>query len=337
MSSISTRISEATISRRQFTLGATLAGAGLVLPLRQAQVFAAHHDFSGLDLPTLDVTVTASGYEGIPETLEAGRYLVTVNSGEDVGEFGGGASFIQPAGMTGDEFVAMLGEMGPPSEGQAAATPMDAGAAEASPPAEEMRPPPFLYESIMAGGVFAGAGESAQIVIDLTPGSWVAWGDDPEAPQAPVVFEVTGEMPAELVEPGSAATLTMSEYAIEVIAGELTTGSYVVKIDNIGAQPHFIGWFKVPDGLTAEQIQTVLDEEEQAMMTGTPPVYSDLNPEEDIVPVTFSGTQSGGTSQWIQVADIEAGTHAMLCFFPDISDGAPHANHGMYTVVEIAG
>ena len=339
MSSISTRISEATISRRQFTLGTAFAGAGLFLPLRQAGVLADHHDFSGLDLPTLDVTVTADGYEGIPDSLEAGRYLVTVTAGEDTGEFGGGVAFLQPSGMTGDEFIAMLGEMMGPPEGEMAATPMDSSA-EASPVAgggEMMGPPPFFFESLLAGGAYAHAGESTQVVLDLPPGSWVAWGDDPSSPQQPVAFEVTGEMPAELPEPGSGATLTMTEYAIEVTAGELTTGSYVVRVDNAGAQPHFVGIVKVRDGLTEEQLTTALDEEMQSAMTGTPPAYSDFNPDEETDDVAFSGTQSTGTSQWIQLMDVQAGTYVLICFFPDIKDGAPHAFHGMYEIVEIAG
>lgn len=343
MSAVSNRIPELALSRRKFTLGATIAGAGLLLPLAHQRAFADHHDFSGLDLPTLDVTVTANAYEGVPESLEAGRYLVTVTAGEDTGEFGGGVAFLQPAGMTGDEFITMLGEMmGPPDEsgvGSAAATPIAGGAVEASPAAgggEMMGPPPFLFESTMAGGAYAPPGMSAQVVLDLTPGSWVAWGDDPAAPQPPIAFEVTGDMPAELTEPGSGATLTMSEYAIEVTEGELTTGSYVVRVDNIGAQPHFVGIVKVPDGLTADQLTTALDEEMQAQMSGTPPAYSDFNPEEEAEDVAFSGTQSTGTSQWIQLMDVQAGTHVMICFFPDISDGAPHAFHGMYAIVEVA-
>jgi len=298
--------------------------------------------FADLGLPTLDISVTADAYEGIPASLEAGRYLVTVTAGEDTGEFGGGVAFIQPAGMTGDEFVGLLGELaGPPDEsgvGSAAATPIEGGAVEASPAAEgEMGGvPPFLFESAMAGGAYAPPGQSAQVVLDLTPGEWVAWGDDPAAPQQPVAFDVTGEMPADLPEPDSSATLIMGEYIIEVAEGELTTGSYVVRIDNIGAQPHFIGWVQVPDGLTEAQLETVLEEEATAEMTGTPPVYSDFNPEEDITAeVTFTGTQSTGTSQWVQVHDVEAGTHVLICFFPDMGDGRPHAYHGMYTIVEI--
>jgi hypothetical protein len=172
-------------------------------------------------------------------------------------------------------------------------------------------------------------------VVDLTPGEWIAWSDDFESPQEPVFFEVTGEMPAELPEPESSATITMGEYVIEVTEGELKAGQQVIRIDNIGAQPHFIGWFQLPAGTTEEQIQTILDEEQQAMMTGTPAVYSDLNPEEDLMPVTFTATQSSNTSIWITV-DVQAGTHGLACFFPDIQDGMPHANHGMYTVIEIS-
>ena len=297
--------------------------------------------FADLGLPTLDITVTATGYEGIPDSLEAGRYLVTATAGEGTDEFGGGVAFIQPAGMSGDEFITMLGELsGPPDEsgvGSAAATPLAGGATEASPAAEEEMggPPPVFFESGMAGGTYAPPGGSAQVVLDLTPGEWVAWGDAPVAAQQPVAFEVTGEMPADLPEPESSATLTMGEYVIEVTEGDLTTGSQVIRVDNIGAQPHFIGWVQGPDGLTEDQVQTLLDEEMAAEMTGTPPAYSDLNPEEDFTDVIFTATQSTGTSQWVQVDDVQAGTHLMICFFPDLGDGRPHAYHGMYNLVEV--
>jgi hypothetical protein len=228
---------------------------------------------------------------------------------------------------------------GPPeggAEDEPAAAPADDGAASPEAEGGEMGGvPPFLFESAMAGGAYAPAGGSAQIVLDLTPGEWVGWGENPESPQAPVAFEVTGEMPTDLVEPESSATLTMGEYVIKVTEGELTTGSQVIRVDNIGAQPHFIGWIQVPDGLTEEQLQTVLDEEMQAEMTGTPAVYSDFNPDEDATDITFTGTQSTGTSTWVVVDGIEAGTYVLICFFPDMADGIPHAYHGMYTIVDI--
>ncbi len=314
--------------------------AALLLLIIGATPAAARQDatptsgLADLGLPGLDVTVTADAFEGIPDQLEAGRYLVTVSAAEDT-EFGGGVAFIQPAGITAEEFLSALS--GPPDETGvgAPATPMGA-VPEATPAAggEMEGPPPFVFESTYAGGTFAMAGQTAEVLLDLTPGEWIAWADDPEAPQEPVVVEVTGEMPADLPEPASSATITMSEYDFTV-DGALTTGSQVVKVDNIGAQPHFMFVSKVPDGTTEEQVAVALDEEMQAEMTGTPPAYSDFNPDEDAVPVGSSGTQSTGTAQWISL-DLEPGTHVLICFFPDISDGVPHAYKGMYTIVEVA-
>ena len=324
---------------RRFVLG--FLGALLLLPMTMLSVLAAQDatpaagsPFADLGLPTLDVTVTADGYEGIPDTLETGRYLVSVSVAEDASEFGGGIAFVQPpSGMSADDFLALM--MGPPDEsgvGEVAGTPVEG--VEAT-PAAMGGPPEEIFTATYAGGTYSFGGGVTQVVLDLTPGEWIAWADDPEAPQAPVTFEVTGEMPADLPVPESSATITMGEYIIDITEGELTTGPQVVRIDNIGAQPHFIGWFLGPDGMTEEQIEVVLDEEMQAEMTGTPAAYSDLNPEEDLMPVTFTATQSMNTSMWI-VVDVPAGTHGLICFFPDIAEGIPHAFLGMYTIVEVS-
>ena len=218
------------------------------------------------------------------------------------------------------------GEVASPVAVDDAATPADGGPGG---------PPTFLFESLWAGGTFAGSGETVHFVIDLPPGDWIAWGDDPEAPQAPVVFTATGEMPSDLPEPEAGATLLMTEYDIQVSDGALVAGSQVVRVDNVGAQPHFVVAALGPDGMTEEQIQVVLDEEMQAQMTGTPPAYSDLDPNVDISEEGFfSATQSTGTSQWIEV-DLEPGSYVLICFFADLGDGMPHAYHGMYSVIEV--
>lgn len=314
----------------------------LFLPMSMASVLAAQDAtpatadsaFADLGLPTLDVTVTADAYEGIPESIEAGRYLVTVTALAEAGEFNNGVAFVQPSGMTAEEFIAMLGElMGPPDEsgvGVAAATPIEGGIASPADEGEEMGGvPDFLFDLHYAGGTYAPAGETSQVVLDLRPGEWVAWGDDPGSPQAPVAFEVTGEMPAELPEPESSATITMGEYVIEVTEGEVTSGQQVLRIDNIGAQPHFIAAGTTTVDVTEADIEAVLEAE----MTGTPAAV-DFNPDEDFEEAFYSATQSTGTTQWI-VADIQPGTLIMICFFPDIEDGLPHAFHGMYTILEV--
>lgn len=324
--------------RRTFVslLGALLLLIVGAIPAGALQDASPESGLADLGLPELSVNVTTSAFEGIPESVEAGRYLVLVTAAADT-EFGGAVAFVQPAGMTADDFLGALS--GPPADAGAGAvvgTPI--GEIEASPADGDAMggPPSFMFEATYAGGTFAIAGESADVVVDLGPGEWIAWGDDPGAPQEPVIFEVTGEMPADPAEPESGATITMGEgeYGIEVTEGELVAGSQVVKVENIGAQPHFIFIGKGPDGMTEEQIGVALDEEAQAGMTGTPPAYSDLNPDEEVMPVGFTATQSTNTAQWITL-DLEPGAYALVCFYPDLGDGMPHAFKGMYTVVDV--
>jgi hypothetical protein len=123
----------------------------------------------------------------------------------------------------------------------------------------------------------------------------------------------------------------MGEYVIEVTEGAITTGPQVLKIENIGAQPHFVFGTSGPEGMTAADIEAIL----QADMTGTP-AATDIDPNTDFVDLFSTGTQSNGTAMWIAVEDVPAGPMALLCFFPDITDGLPHAYHGMFAVVEVA-
>ena len=317
-------------------LGAVLLLSASAIPAWALQDATPASGLADAGLPTLDVTVTASGFEGIPESIEAGRYLVTVTAAEDTGEEGGAVAFVQPSGMSAEEFLGMMGP--PPDEtaGDVASPVADAGATPAEGGEGMGGPPPAVFEATYAGGTFGGAGQSAEIVLDLPPGEWIAWGDDPGATQEPFIFEVTGEMPTDLAEPESSATLTMGEYVIKVTEGELTAGPQVLKIENIGAQPHFVFGSLGPDDLTEEQVAVALEEELAAGDSGTPPAYSDFNPDEDLSFETgfFSATQSTGTTVWLPV-NFEAGTYAMACFFPDLGDGMPHAYKGMYTVVEV--
>ncbi len=302
-----------------FTLalvGASLLTAGV------SRVAAQDDAFSDLGLPEITVTISATGYQGIPDDLAAGRYLLTVTAGDDV-EGGASVDFVKPEGMSPEEFLSSTVE--PPTD----ATPGVDGADDTG--SEAGGPPAYFYSFTFAGGTGVETGQTTQVVLDLTPGEWIAWGENPEAPQAPMVVTVTGEMPSDLPEPESSATITMAEYSIEVTEGELTPGPRVVKIANVGAQPHFLAMERGPDDMTDEDIQTVLESE----MTGTPDPDA-IDPEEDLTLVLFTTTQSTNTVVWVSI-DLQAGMYALTCFVPDIEDGAPHAFHGMYNnVIEVS-
>jgi hypothetical protein len=172
---------------------------------------------------------------------------------------------------------------------------------------------------------------SAQAVIDLGPGDWIVWGDDPSAAQPPVVFTATGEMPADLPEPAADVNVTYIDFDI-MVEGTLTAGVHLFRIENQGAQPHFLVLLKGPDTMTNDQIAQLLTSD-MGGPNATPPDVG-FDPETDLMDAGYSGTQSIGTVVWTPMT-LETGTYAALCFFPTAGEGLPHAYHGMHTVFKV--
>ena len=278
-----------------------------------------------MGLPELRVQITDTAYEGLPAETAAGRYLLTL---EVSAAEGGGLSFMRlPDGMTFDDFMALLAA--PPAASPEAM--MGTPGAEAGPP-EGDGAPDWYFQTEMAGGTAAFAG-SAQAIIDLTPGEWVAWAGFPDAPQAPVGLTVTGEAgatPAAGAEPAADVTVTMFEYDF-TIEGSLTSGSHVFAVTNVGAQPHEMFVLRTPEAITEEQVGQILEME---MQGGTPAPDSDLPNPEEFIPVTGMSALSTGKTGWLPVT-LEAGTYIFICFVPDIESGQPHAYHGMYQVITV--
>jgi hypothetical protein len=255
-----------------------------------------------LGLPELNLTVTSDTVEGVPESLEAGRYLLTLSSEADPSNGPGGVLILQlPEGMTLDDAMAEGGEA-------------------------QDGPPAFYYDSILPGGAAPTPDGPGVSVIDLVPGEWIVAGAALSTP--PVILTVTGELPADLPEPESNATITLGEMFIGISEGELVAGENLVRIDNAGVQPHFVIFQRVPDGTTPENIEATI----QAEMGGTP----EAEPVDfaDMIPVAESNEQSTGTTMWMPLT-LEPGTYAGLCFIPDQESGLPHAAMGMYTVFTV--
>ena len=280
-----------------------------------------------MGLPELRVQVTDTGYEGLPAETAAGRYLLTLEvSAAD----GGGLNFMQlPEGMAFEDFTTMLA-------GPAAASPEAMGTPGAEDMAAEMeedRPPDWYYQTAMAGGTGAGPEQTAQAIIDLTPGDWIAWAGYPDAPQPPVALTVTGEggaTPAAGAEPAADVTVTMFEYDFK-LEGALTPGSHVLAVNNVGAQPHEMFLASAPGPVTEDQIAQILDLE---MQGATPAPESGIPNPETFLPVASMTPLSMAKTGWVPV-NLEAGTYILVCFVPDIASGMPHAFEGMYEVITV--
>ena len=316
------RVTRPGITRRQFAAGSIVAGTTLVLPRFGPLALAHQADLASAGYPAIDIMVTATAFEGIPDTIEAGRYLINATIDASLTE-GGGVAFLQPFEMTADEFFGFLG--GPPEESGGASP---EAAPEGGEGEEEGPLPSFVYQSTFAGGAYGMGGATASAVIDLTEGEWIAWGDDPEAPQMPVVFNVTGEFPADAAEPEADVMVTFIDFGI-MVEGALTAGDHIFRVENLGAQPHFLVLLMIPDGVTNDDIAALLESE----ISGTPAALP-FNPDTDFQDVGFTPTQSIGTVNWHPMT-LEAGNYAGLCFFPTAGIGDPHAYHGMHTVFEV--
>lgn len=332
-------------SRRSFTLGSVgvVLGSSAVFSLpaigaaaQDATAMAGGGDLSSLGLPALDITVNADSFDGAPTAdMAAGRYLVTATIADGL-EYGAAAFMSPPAGMSAEDFLAQVAMLGGGVPHEEAEGSPPAGMAEGSPPAGEEGGgeeaevlPLFVYKVTFAGGAGGPGGMTSQSVLDLPPGEWILWGDDPAAAQTPVIFNVTGDMPADLPDPGADVTFTLIDFAINV-DGSLSAGDHVMKVQNHGAQPHFLLIMKGPDSLTNDMISSLF----QSEMTGGTPPELPFDPDKDLMPVVQTVTQSIGTEQWV-TGSLEAGTYAAMCFFPTAGEGLPHAVHGMHTVFKV--
>ncbi len=315
------------VTRRRVVAGLTLAGGSLMLP--HAAIAAVRGDADLVSgLPKLDISVSDEGYEGIPATIEAGRYHVTISltSGGSLSGFGGVAFMRPPDGMNPGELLAAYGIDQDASPGDSVASPQ----AEAR---EGGAIGTAVYEATYAGGTVTGPdGSPGSIVLDLTEGEWVAWPDEPDAPHQPVVFTVTGAFPDEVAAPAADVTVTMVDFAIE-LDGNLSVGDRILQIQNLGVEPHFLilDRYTGTETLDNQLFAALLDSE----MTGaSPPI--DFDPGRDLQSVALALTQSTGTTTWLE-ASIEAGTYLAACFFPGAESGMPHAMMGMHHLFEVTG
>jgi hypothetical protein len=254
-----------------------------------------------LGLPELQITVTDQGFQA-PASVAAGWYLVTLDNQSSASLTAD--MVLLPSGESMESMLAVI------------ATP------EAGPP------PAWVYQTTWAGGSAAGAGQTAQSVVQLTEGNWMIWngGSPTPAPSALTVTAATGTVTA----PSATADVdvSMQEYTFTGLENPVPAGEHVWKISNTGKQPHFMDLIKLPDGTTQQQLTDAINAE----MSGTP-VAGGLDVSQ-IVDLGGTSTVSPGQSMWASF-DLAPGTYGAVCFFPDIQSGAPHAALGMAVVFTV--
>ena len=273
---------------------------------------AEDHILSATDLGIgeISITIFGNGYDA-PEEVTAGRHLITVIN--HTAEFAGAAFIQPPTDWTLEQIQEQMSLAGSESAGP-----------------DELS---WLFTIPIAGGASGNPGETTQAIVDLSPGRWVIWGDDPSSSLPLVEVMVTGEMPTELppitpdITVAAISTATGYDFAID---GTFQAGSQLVAFTNKTDQPHFIASLLTPVALDDELFMGVMAADED----GTPPAGLTFDPDE-ITAGPDTTSISAGTTLW-KVMTFPAGFATLTCWVPDIAnEGIPHAMEGMIEHIEI--
>lgn len=121
-------------------------------------------------------------------------------------------------------------------------------------------------------------------------------------------------------EPKSDVTVTLSDYAFAP-SRPLTAGTHTIRIENSGPQIHELAIERLAPGKTLADWQKWM----AGGMRGEPvslPIGG------------FAGPDKGKVG-WLTVT-LTPGNYLLLCYVPDVKDGAPHLAHGMVKEITVS-
>jgi len=267
----------------------------------------------GLGLPEINLVATDTDVTGLPQSVPAGQYLVTLedqSATQEVEVYFG----ILPSSVTPDQAISDI----------------EANDSNSATPS-------WVYDATWAGGPNPYPGQTDGVVVDLTEGSWfVAFDRQTEQDSGQSLkdsgqtLDVTGGTPA-AASPAAAAnavTVNMKEYTFE-LPDTISSGAQIWDMGNTGTQPHFMVLFGVPDGTTMQQMLHTVS----TFVTGTP--EADALSFEDIHDVYDTSFISPGQHLGIQL-NLDPGTYAAVCFFTDKDTGQLHAMEGMISIFTVS-
>ena len=186
--------------------------------------------------------------------------------------------------------------------------------------------PPPRWASLAGGPNPPNAGSRTSATVDLAPGSYAMICFVPGADGVPHLFKgmvhpfkVTGTAPAGAAEPKADLTVKLVDFDFQLSA-PLTAGKHTIRVENAGSQPHEIAIIRLEPGKTPADIGAWAEKPAGPL------------------PGAVEGGVSGimpGAHAWAEV-DLSPGDYALMCFFPDATDGKPHFVHGMAKVVHVS-
>jgi uncharacterized cupredoxin-like copper-binding protein len=189
-------------------------------------------------------------------------------------------------------------------------------------------PPPG---AVLLGGPNAVVpGDSSEAMMNLVPGNYALICMIPGTDMVPhfakgmaAALRVTGPAPVQLAsldsEVKADVSMDLVDYGFQ-LSQPLTAGPHMLRVVNRAQQPHEVVIWKLAPGKTADDIETWF----AANMAGPAPAQ----------PMGGTVALSPGKENVVPI-DLQPGTYALACFFPDAKDGKPHLMHGMLRQITV--
>ena len=186
------------------------------------------------------------------------------------------------------------------------------------------REPPPAWMVLVGGPNPPVPGSDATTSLELTPGNYAVICVIPAADG--IVHAAKGMVHALTVVASNVArslpeadvTLTLNDYSFS-FSKPLTAGKHVIKVENIGTQPHEILFGLLAPGKTPPDLLSWV-----LKQVGPPPA----------VPLGGASNFRPGIVNFVTI-DLKPGDYGIWCFFPDKKDHKPHALHGMMQQIKI--
>jgi hypothetical protein len=200
-------------------------------------------------------------------------------------------------GKTGDDFIAALKAGGPPPRW-----------------------------AILAGGPNPPeTGNTTSATLTMEPGTYAIVCFVPALDGMPHLMKgmvhplkVTGAAPATVAEPAADVVVKLVDFDFQLSA-PIKAGRHTIRVENAGTQPHEVAFIRLKPG-----------------KTGADFAAWGLKPEGPAPGEAYGGISGimPGTHAFANL-DLPAGDYALICFFPDMTDGKPHFEHGMMKVIQV--